>query len=194
MYKGEPNDTLFAFKSFLINKVPVLLTTLSVNMFPPLTPEFCITQALLHVDSNAFPSFSQTFGMSGNTALSDVRQEFLFACTAHGLIQEQSIERLLGEQPMATPPKGGSRYVKENLIMQCSANPGKVEQLLNELENLDCNAGATVGAVVEVRLTQLNRTVCWLTILPGHSESVSLKGDLRLEDDLQCTVPETTIP
>lgn len=152
MYKGESSDTLFAFKSFLINKAPVLLSTLSVSMFPPLTPDFCITQALMQVDFNAFPSFSQTFGMTGgNTALSDIRQEFLFACTAHGLIQEESIERLLGEQPMSTPPKAGSRYSKENLIMQCSVNSGKVEQLLNGLEILDGNAGAIVGAVTEVK-------------------------------------------
>lgn len=140
---------MFNFKSFLVNKIPLLLTVLASSMFP-LTPEFCITQALSHVDTNAFPSFSQSFDMnSNNNVLSDVRQDFLIACALHQLIPFGSIERLLGEPPMSALPAGG-KYTKEGLFTQFSGNYERVEDLLNEIEGMDGNAGAIAEAVSEV--------------------------------------------
>ncbi|KAF2085903.1 mediator of RNA polymeras-like protein II transcription subunit 5, partial [Saccharata proteae CBS 121410] len=151
LYPAESNETLFNFRSFLVNKVPTLLTILASSMFPPLTPEICITQALNHIDRNAFPSFSQAFDnmAGGHSMLNDVRQDFLFACALHQLVRESSIERLLGETPMASVPASG-KYIKENLVSQCSTNFERVEELLNEIEGMDGNAGAIVGAVTEI--------------------------------------------
>ncbi|KAK8175814.1 mediator complex, subunit Med5 [Phyllosticta citrichinensis] len=148
-YRSETNETLFNFRSFLVNKVPTLLTVLAGSMFPPLTPELCITQALNHIDRNAFPSFSQAFGdgVSVNSAFSDVRQDFLFACALHQLIPEASIERLLGETPMNGVSE---KHVKENLVAQCSNNFERVEEYLNEMEGMDGNAGTIVAAMTEV--------------------------------------------
>ncbi|KAK7550831.1 mediator of RNA polymerase II transcription subunit 5 [Phyllosticta citricarpa] len=148
-YRSETNETLFNFRSFLVNKVPTLLTVLASSMFSPLTPEMCITQALNHIDRNAFPSFSQAFGdgVSVNSALSDVRQDFLFACALHQLIPEASIERLLGETPMNGVSE---KHVKENLVAQCSNNFERVEEYLNEMEAMDGNAGTIVAAMTEV--------------------------------------------
>jgi mediator of RNA polymerase II transcription subunit 5 len=81
--------------------------------------------------------------------LTDVRQEFLFACCLHELIPEESIERLLGEIPVQTLPPGG-RYINEQLVAQCATDPERVEGLLGEIEGMDGNAGAVVGAVTEV--------------------------------------------
>lgn len=111
--------------------------------------EVCISHALNRLDPNAFPSFSQMFEMQGNTVLSDVRQEFLFACALHRLIPESSIERLLGENPMQTLPVGG-RYVKDELVSQITANHERADQLIAEMESMEGNAGAIVGAVTEV--------------------------------------------
>ncbi|KZF25812.1 mediator of RNA polymerase II transcription subunit 5 [Xylona heveae TC161] len=150
MYRNETSQTMFLFRSFLVNKIPVLVAILAGSMFPPLTAEFCITQALNHVDPNAFPSFSQMFDpLSGSGMLSDVRQEFLFACALHQLIPEESIESLLGEIPMQTLPSGG-RYVKEDLVQQCSTNSEKIEELLGEIEGMDGNAGAIVSAITDI--------------------------------------------
>lgn len=149
-YRNETNETIFSFRSFLVNKVPTLVAMLAGSMFPTTTPELCITQALNHIDRNAFPSFSQTFDMAPvNSLLSDVRQDFLVACALHQLIPESSIERLLGETPMSSVPVGG-KYIKENLVAQCSTNFERVEELLNEIEGMDGNAGAIVGAMIEV--------------------------------------------
>ncbi|KAL0263481.1 mediator complex subunit [Diplodia seriata] len=149
-YRSESNEAIFNFRSFLVNKVPSLVAILAGSMFPTTTPELCITQALNHIDRNAFPSFSQTFDMAPvNSLLSDVRQDFLVACALHQLIPESSIERLLGETPMSGVPVGG-KYIKDNLVAQCSTNFERVEELLNEIEGMDGNAGAIVGAMTDV--------------------------------------------
>lgn len=151
MYRNESSQTMTLLKSFLNNKLPILLTILQTQMLgSALTAEFCITQALSHVDPNAFPSFSQAFDISsGSNVLQDVRQDFLFACALHRLIPVESIERLLGEPPMATLPESG-KYAKEQLVVQCTANSEKVEELLKQIDAMDGNAAAIVAAVTEV--------------------------------------------
>lgn len=149
MYRSEPSQTMFSLKSFLVNKIPILLTQWTSPLYA-MNPELCITQALSHIDPNAFPAFSQGFDdiMGNNNSLSDVRQDFLNACALHGLIPANTIERLLGETPMQGPPE--TKYNKQDLVMQCKDNPEKVSMFIDELENLDGNAAAIVGAITEV--------------------------------------------
>ncbi|KAH8701459.1 mediator complex, subunit Med5 [Phaeosphaeriaceae sp. PMI808] len=148
MYRSEPSQSMFCLKSFLINKIPVLLSLLSPSIFP-MTPELCITQALNHVDPNAFPAFSQGFDdiMGNNNSLADVRQDFLNACALHNLITTATVERLLGETPMQGPPD--TKYDKKTLLDQCKNNFDKISIYIDDLENLDGNAGAIAGAIVE---------------------------------------------
>jgi mediator of RNA polymerase II transcription subunit 5 len=149
MYRSEPSPTMFCLKSFLVNKVPVLLLQMVPSIFP-MTAEMCITQALSHVDPNAFPAFSQGFDdmMGNNSSLADTRQDFLNACALHGLITTVTVERMLGEAPMQGPPE--TRYDKKTLLDQCKNNFDKISLYVDELDNLDGNAGAIVGAIVEV--------------------------------------------
>jgi mediator of RNA polymerase II transcription subunit 5 len=149
MYRSEPSQTMFCLKSFLVNKIPILISQISASIFP-MTPEICITQALSHVDPNAFPAFSQGFDdmMGNNNSLADVRQDFLNACALHGLITTVTVERLLGEAPMQGPPE--TKYNKQTLLEQCKNNFDKISGYIDELDNLDGNAGAIVGAIAEV--------------------------------------------
>lgn len=150
MYRGEPSQVLFSLKSFLINKVPLLVVQLTAPIYA-MNAEMCITQALSHVDPNAFPAFSQGFDdMGNNSSLADVRQDFLNACALHGLIPANTVERLLGEPPLQGPPE--TKYHKQDLLSQCKDNFDKVNMFIDELENLDGNAGAIVGAITEVVL------------------------------------------
>ncbi|KAL2868483.1 putative RNA polymerase II mediator complex subunit Nut1 [Aspergillus lucknowensis] len=150
MYRNESPWTMLLLRLFLVNKLPTFFATiLSVSMVS-LPMEVCISHALSRIDQNTFPSFSQMFSMQSNSSLSDVRQEFLFSCASHKLIPESSIERLLGENPMMqTLPVGGS-YVKDDLVSQISANHERAEQLINDIESTEGNAGAIVGAITEV--------------------------------------------
>lgn len=142
---------MFLFRSFLVNKLPAFFAAMSAASMVPIPMELCISHSLNRLDPNTFPSFSQMFAMQGNTILSDVRQEFLFSCASHRLIPESSIERLLGENPMQTLPVGGP-YLKDDLVSQINVNPERAEQLINDLESMEGNAGAIVGAITEVRL------------------------------------------
>jgi len=132
-----------------VNKLPAFFAAMSVASIVPIPMEMCISQALSRLDPNAFPSFSQMFSMQGSSVLSDARQEFLFACASHRLIPESSIERLLGENPMQTLPMGGP-YIKHELVSQINANFERASQLIGELESMEGNAGAIVGAITEV--------------------------------------------
>ncbi|KAE8446984.1 hypothetical protein EG329_011466 [Mollisiaceae sp. DMI_Dod_QoI] len=151
-FRNEKPQATTILRSFLINKVPVILTTLCTQLFPPLTSEYCITQALNQVDTTAFPTLSSMFdeSTSANNMFSDsVRQDFCFACCLHGLIAEASIEELLGDIPMQSLPTGG-RYVKDELVQQCLSDPARAEVLIGELENMDGNVGAVSQAITEV--------------------------------------------
>ena len=183
MYRSESTQTMFSLKSFLVNKVPLLLLQLSASIYP-MTSELCITQALSHVDPNAFPAFSQGFDdmIGGNTSLSDVRQDFLNACLLHGLLPTNAIERLLGEAPMQGPPE--TKYAKNVLLSQCKVNFEKVNALIDELENLDGNAGAIVTAVTEVRQTE-NIDRAYAEIYVVHIASLRNADDNAPQNNLQ---------
>lgn len=148
MYRTEPTESITLLRSFLVNKLPVFLSSYATMIFEPSTMEYCISQALVRVDPEAFPSFMIDL-LGRNGMLSEARQEFLFACALHQLIPEQSIEVLLGEVPMQSLPASG-RYAKNDLVAQCSANPAKVEELIGELENMEGNAGEIAAALIDV--------------------------------------------
>ncbi|KAK8110423.1 uncharacterized protein PG998_006880 [Apiospora kogelbergensis] len=151
VFRNEGQRTTYLMRSYLTNKLPVLLATLATSMFPPATPQFCITEALAHVDTNAFPTLSAMFEVTNNnnTFTDNVRQDFCFACCLHGLIPESAIEGLLGEITYQTLPAGG-RYNKETLVQQCMTDPERVQSLVAELDNMDGNVGAVCQALTEV--------------------------------------------
>ena len=179
--RTERGQTTAILRSFLINKVPLLLTTLSASFFPGLTSEYCITEALGHVDTNAFPTLSTLFDESSNNNMfsDSVRQDFCFSCCLHGLLEESSIEGLLGDIPMQSLPAGG-RYVEENLVQQCLSDPEKAEGLIDELEHMDGNVGAVSQAITEVRdnfcLICFSLTQCQvIERLCSNKETMTLK-------------------
>ena len=144
-FKNEKKADVFVFRSFLINKVPLLLSALYTSFYAHITAEQCITDALSLVDQNVFPTLVDTDAMFQDS----VRQDFCFACCLHGLLQESSIEGLLGDTPMQSLPSGG-RYQKDELVQQCLSDPGKAESMVDELDHMDGNVGALSQAIVEV--------------------------------------------
>ncbi|KAF2673126.1 Med5-domain-containing protein [Microthyrium microscopicum] len=151
--RKESEETTFALKSFLVNKLPQFLTNLAQSMFSADRPENCFAQALSRINHAMFPSPS--FGMVSEHALQDVRQEFLFSCALHSLLRPSSIQALLGEQPISQPPDPSSRYLKETLIEQCASDSDRISQLIDELDKLNGNAGPISFALFDVI-----RTLC----------------------------------
>ncbi|KAF2273257.1 mediator of RNA polymeras-like protein II transcription subunit 5 [Westerdykella ornata] len=166
MYRNEPSHVMFCLKSFLVNKVPLLIVQFSSSTFP-MTAEICITEALARIDPNAFPAFSQDFGILGNNSnsLSDARQDFLNACALHGLIAANTVQRLLGETPLQGPPS--TRHVKKHVLNKLKNNFESVNPLIEQLTALDGNAGAIVLALTEfishlcdTQMTMYLKTLC----------------------------------
>ncbi|KAI0546867.1 mediator of RNA polymerase II transcription subunit 5 [Xylaria curta] len=150
VFRREDQKTGHLLRSYLINKLPLLLATLAGSMFAPLTPQYCITEALAQVDTNAFPTLSAMFDTNNNNMFTDsVRQDFCFACCLHGLIPESSIESLLGEITYQTLPQDG-RQVKETLVERCIADPERIQELVREIDNMDGNVGAVCQALIEM--------------------------------------------
>jgi hypothetical protein len=154
-FRSENKDTILLLRSFLVNKLPLLLGSLSINLaitFPALNAEMCISQALGNIDLSTFPAPSSMFDQIADNSgaqLSDVRQEFLFSCCLHGLIAESSIDALLGETSLANLPMGG-RYAKADIVSQCSADSTRAEELIREIELMEGNSGAICSAITEV--------------------------------------------
>jgi mediator of RNA polymerase II transcription subunit 5 len=146
MIRKETSATLFLLKSFLINKIPIILSTLSGSMFSQDRPEFCISQAISQVDKEVFPSMA----IGGENILQDIREEFLFSCVLHSLLRADSVQGLLGEPPLSSAPNPLSRYTKETLVDQCTNEPERTIQLVDELEKLDGNGGVISLAIAEV--------------------------------------------
>ncbi|KAM0324190.1 hypothetical protein ACHAQA_008384 [Verticillium albo-atrum] len=150
VFRNEGNKAAHLLRSYLMNKLPILISNLSKHMYPPLTAEYCITEALSHVDTNAFPTLSSMFDESrNNNPYTD---------------SESSIETILGETPYQSLPSRG-RYVKDTLVAECLDDPERMQALVKELDNMDGNVGAVCHALTEV-LTQLCR----------NKETMSLKN------------------
>ena len=154
-HKNEPTQTMDLYHSYITNKLPLLLSYISKSAIDHIPFDACITQAYGRIDITVFPAFSSTFDLSNKDApYADVRAEFLFSCALQELIPESSIETLLGESSMMTVPSHG-RYVRANLVQQMTSNAKRAEQLIEELESYEGNAGAVAGAVVDVSLRSL---------------------------------------
>ncbi|KAK2742232.1 mediator of rna polymerase ii transcription subunit 5 [Colletotrichum kahawae] len=188
--RNEGNSAGPLLRSFLMNKLPLLIENLSKHMYPPLTAEFCITEALGRVDTNTFPTLSSMFdeSRSNNPFTDSVREEFCWACCLHGLVRESSIEGLLGETPYQNLPAGG-RYVKDNLVAECLADPERMQALIGELDGKDGNAGAVCQALTEV-LGQLcrNKETMSLKLLCSQLAQKPLSLDVMLLFEKPATI------
>lgn len=159
VFRNEGPQSSHLLRSYLINKVPLLLASFasqaSAMSVYPFNSELCIMQALNQVDTNVFPTLSNMFDQSSShhRDTESVRQEFFFACLLHGLVSESARDKLLGDITFQELPRGG-RYTKEVLVQQCMNNAERMKELIGEIEAFEGNAGAVCQAVAEV-LVQL---------------------------------------
>ncbi|POR33336.1 Mediator of RNA polymerase II transcription subunit 5 [Tolypocladium paradoxum] len=165
VFRNEGQKDAHLLRSFLINKVPLLLCQLCSPQFSTTSSEFCITEALNQVDTSVFPTASLMFdeSRSNNPYTESVREEFCTACALHGLVQREHVERILGETSMSYEPSL-ERYSKDKLVQDCLSDPEKIQGMVRELDKMDGNVGAVSQALVE-----LMRQLC------NNKETMSLK-------------------
>ncbi|KAK6524221.1 mediator complex subunit, variant 2 [Orbilia ellipsospora] len=142
--RTESSATVALFRHFLVNKIPLLLVRFSM---PVIQAQYVVTQALSKSGSNPL-SIDPTLDAMMLDLPNDIKQEFLFACALHRIIEESSVEVILGDVPLLTMAK--RRYTQEDLVTECMMDPDRLERLVSEMEELDGNSGAIVGAVVEM--------------------------------------------
>jgi mediator of RNA polymerase II transcription subunit 5 len=152
VFRNEGPKTGHLLKSFVVNKVPLILVSLanSPSMYP-FNAEMCITEALGQVDTNVFPTLSGMFDMSNtNSSFHDsVRQDFCFSCQLHELLSETAIETLVGDITYQSLPDEG-RYEKPKLVEACLQDVDRTQKLIGELDNMNGNVGAVAQALTEV--------------------------------------------
>ncbi|KAK5993200.1 Mediator of RNA polymerase II transcription subunit 5 [Cladobotryum mycophilum] len=165
VFRNEGPKDAHLLRSYLINKVPLLLCQLCPPGFASPTAEFCITEALSQVDTSVFPTASLMFDESrhNNPYTESVREEFCSACALHGLIEREHMERILGESSMSYEPSQ-EKYSKDKLVQSCLSDPETIQGLVRDLDKMDGNVGAVSQALVE-----LIRQLC------NNKETMSLK-------------------
>ncbi|WZH44941.1 mediator complex subunit Med5 [Fusarium acuminatum] len=150
VFRNEGQKDAHLLRSFLINKVPLLLYQLLPPGFPGTSAEFCITEALTHVDTSLFPTASLMFDESrnNNPYTESIREEFCAACVLHGLVQREHVERILGEISLSYEPSL-QKHSKDKLVQDCLSDTDKIQGLVRELDKMDGNVGAVCQALVE---------------------------------------------
>ena len=151
VFRDGGKEDAHLLKSFLINKVPLVLCQLLPPGFSNPSAELCITNALNQVDTSLFPTASLMFDESrnNNPYTESVREEFCAACVLHGLINREHVEAILGEMSMSYQPEKKS---KDKLVQDYQSHTIKVQDLLGDLEKMDGNVAAVSHALVEVCL------------------------------------------
>jgi mediator of RNA polymerase II transcription subunit 5 len=165
LQQNQTQNHLICYRSFIANKLPLLITTLS-GSFAPMTSQVYIQMALRRVDVHPFPPLSSDTDTANNEVLKKSRQEFVQVCVMFQLGNEQAFHSVTGESPAPIVPRV-VRYNRQNLAQQCVANIHRVEELARELEGMGGNAGAISGALVDTiqhlsaaKETMSLRTVC----------------------------------
>ncbi|KAI5810438.1 mediator complex, subunit Med5 [Pyronema omphalodes] len=153
--RHEPSSTLFLLRSFLCNKVPLIINRISPS---PMDSSLAISKAFQRTDAttltNLAPSIFDPYSYNTNRnpdiydITVDLRPDFLFACALHNVIVEQDINGLLGELPLGAMSAAGTYYVPD-LMLQCVNDPARIDRLLEEIEAVEGNSGAVVQTIFE---------------------------------------------
>lgn len=159
----EPRPVLKAIRSFICNKLLILLHTL-VGFTGPGAVDGCVQMAMMAVTIDPLTPLS-TGATDVRDQLKATRQEFLFACALQGLISEATVSGVLQEQSVTLPK--ANKYTKEGLLAQCANNTGKLEAIVQELDAMQGNAGAISGCIIDTvnnlcanKDTMALKTVC----------------------------------
>ncbi|PMB67923.1 Mediator of RNA polymerase II transcription subunit 5 [Beauveria bassiana] len=150
VFRNEGPRDAHLLRSFVVNKLPLLLCQLCHPEFSAASAEFCITEALSRVDTGIFPTASLMFDESrnNNPYMDSVREEFCAACALHGLIERDHVDRILGETSMSYDPSL-ERANRDRLVSDCLSDSGRIQNIISQLDRVDGNVGAVAHAIVE---------------------------------------------
>lgn len=180
LQRHEPKTRITMYRSFIANKLPLLLTYLASGLYPSSTADYCVQLALSRLDVHPFPPLSLD-SEGFNDILRSSRKEFVSACQLHQLLSDGAAAATLAFAA-ATPTSRTARYAKETLVSQCTNNMRRVEELFSDVETMSGNAGAVCLALVEVlqNLCQTKDTMSLRTYCNVLSRQIGV-ADLMLQ-------------
>ncbi|KAG8631736.1 hypothetical protein KVT40_000876 [Elsinoe batatas] len=147
LHRHEPAHTILCHRSFVTNKLHNLISLLAISQpYQPGMTESCIQMAMSRIDTHPFPPLSSD-SAGINETIRDVRQEFIQSCQLHQVISESTASAILNGAPLKLPT--GPRPNKQSLLQQLVSNPQKADDLVNELDRMQGDAGTISGALVE---------------------------------------------
>ena len=144
----EPRQNVKVVRSFICNKIPLVITMVASNMQPPIASEACIQMALMAggmISMDPLPPISAGATEARDT-LKSTRLEFLQACALHSLVTEPTVSQIL-QEPVALPRV--AKLNKDNIVAQCVNNVSKLGEHIEDLAGMQGNVGAIAGCVVE---------------------------------------------
>lgn len=142
----------FTIRSFVVNKVPLVLEAVSATAFQPVNYELSISQALDQFDASLSADFSNTLSLQQkNVVLLEVREELLLSFSLHGQLQEDGFKRLGGKTALPSSNKGTSaKRHRQTLFNEYKNNPQKVAKIMRGVESMDGNAIVHVEVITDV--------------------------------------------
>jgi mediator of RNA polymerase II transcription subunit 5 len=128
--------------SFIVNKLPTLLSVISASSFGSFSTEDALKTGLQFVNVD-FPSPYLT------TNLSVVKTKFVQVCASYRLLPNLNVSMVVGT-PEVDLSHSPALYSKDDLVSQMRSSQSKAAKLLKDMKSLDGNAANIAGAVVEV--------------------------------------------
>lgn len=176
LQRQESIHLILCHRSFIANKVPLVIQALSARQLcPPAMTENYIQLAIGRIETHPFPPLSSD-SAAINESIRDARQDFIRVCHSHSLISENTAAAALGQD--IDKPASTTRYHKHNLVQQLLSNPLKAEELVGELDRMSGDVGNISAALVET-LRQAALTKETMTI---KTICIALCRNLRMVD------------
>lgn len=151
--RGTTTEKIFIVRSFLVNKLPSLLSIASSLSYEPLNATFLLSEAFMRFDPSIYSVFAQGFALNPGSSdlLAQSRKDLVLACSLHGFIPHAQVPQLLNadqSQTFSRPDK----VQKDNLLKSAYADASKISGILDGMESMDGNAGSYAEALGEVRV------------------------------------------
>lgn len=145
LLRHESKQNVRIIRSFICNKVPLLLSSL-LGFNGPGAVENCVQMSFMAITMDPLTPLS-TGATDARDVLKKTRLEFLLACALHSLVSERAITALVNEQSVVMPKT--TKYTKDGLMAQTLNNTGRLDAIIQELDTMNGNAGAVAGCVVD---------------------------------------------
>lgn len=150
LIRGDGDAKLHMIRTFLINKVPLIILAASATSYRPLNLAFLLSEAFMRLSPTMSQTFPDNLVPENNALLFATRRSFAIACSLHGLISRAQTAQLLPLEQSQNLPQIPKAH-KETILVDAFASPSKLERMLLGMESMDGNAESYAAALGQVQ-------------------------------------------